>query len=105
MMPHVVQPGGGGGKFRVRYTVRRKHNILAAVKQLIMTEGMTLQKVAAELCVSHPNLMKWTVKGIGNINSLDKIIKSKRKAPHRGLLGQLKLLEDALLWYIFELRE
>ena len=40
-MPRVVQPGGGGGKIRVRYTVRRKHGLIAASKQLV-AEGMTL---------------------------------------------------------------
>ena len=78
-MPHVVLPGGGGGK------------ILAAAKRL-MAEGMTLQKAAAELCVSHSNLVKWIAKGIGDIDSLDKILKSKRKATHKGPLDQLKSL-------------
>ena len=72
-MPCIVQPGGGGGKIRLRYTARRKHGILAAAKWLV-AEGMTLRKAAAELCVSYSNLVKWTEKGIGNINSLDKIL-------------------------------
>ena len=66
---------------------------------------MALQKATTELCVSHSNLVKWTVKGIGNINSLDKILKSKKKATHKGPLSQLKSLDDALLRYIFELRK
>ena len=103
-MPCIVQPGGGGGNIHVRYTARRKHGILDAAKWL-MAEGMTLQKATAELRVSHSNLVKWTAKGIGDIDSLDKILKSKRKATHKGPLGQLKLLEDALLRYIFELRK
>ena len=89
-------------KIRVCYTTCRKHGILAAAKWL-MAEGMRLQKAATELGVSHSNLVKWTAKGIGNINSLDKILKSKKKATHKGPLGQLKLLEDALLCYIFKL--
>jgi hypothetical protein len=70
-----------------------------------MAEGMTLRKATAELHVSHSNLMKWTAKGIGDIDSLDKILKSKRKTTHKGPLGQLKSMEDALLRYIFELHE
>ena len=64
-----------------------------------------LLMAVAELGVSHSNLVKWTAKGIGDINSLDKILKSKKKATHKGPFGQLKLLEDTLLHYIFELRE
>jgi len=29
-MPRVIQPGGGGGKMRVRYTVRGKRGLIAA---------------------------------------------------------------------------
>ena len=68
-----------------------------------MAEGITLQKAVAELRVSHSNLVKWTAKGIGNIDSLDKILKSRKKSAANGTLGQLKLLEDALLHYIFKL--
>ena len=103
-MPRAVQPGGGGGKIRVRYTACRKHGILAVAKRL-MVEGMMLQKAMAELRVSHSSLVKWTAKGIGDIDSLDKIFKSKRKATHKGPLGQLKLLEYALLHYIFKLHK
>ncbi len=66
-----------------------------------------MQKAVAELCLSHSNLVKWTAKanGIGNIYSLDNILKSKKKATHKGPLSQLKLLEDALLHLIFELHK
>ena len=101
-MPHVVQPSGGGGRILVRYTPRRKHGLIAASKWLV-AEGMTLQKATAELRVSHSNLAKRTAKGIGNINSPDKILKSKKKSTGNGPLGQLKSLEDALLRYIFKL--
>jgi hypothetical protein len=40
-MTCVVQPGGDGGKTRVRYTARRKHGLIAASKRLV-AEGMTL---------------------------------------------------------------
>ena len=59
----------------------------------------------AELHVSHSNLVKWTAKGIGNFDSMDKILKFKKKLTGNGPLGQLKSLEDALLHYIFKLRE
>ena len=49
MMPRVIQPGGGGGKMRVRYTARRKRGLVAASKRM-QSEGMTL----GELCVTPP---------------------------------------------------
>ncbi len=103
-MPRVIQPSGGGGKIRVRYTPHRKHGLIAASKRLV-AEGMTLQKAMAELRVSHSNLAKWTAKGIGKIDSLDKILKFQKKSISNGPLSQLKSLEDTLLCYIFELRE
>jgi hypothetical protein len=33
-MPRVLQPGGGGGKMRVRYTARRKRGLVAASKRM-----------------------------------------------------------------------
>jgi hypothetical protein len=53
MMPRVIQPGGGGGKMRVRYTVRRKLGLVAASKRM-QAEGMTL----GELCVTTPPFQK-----------------------------------------------
>jgi hypothetical protein len=48
-MPRVIQPGGGGGKMRVRYTARRKRGLVAASKHM-QTEGMPL----GELRVTTP---------------------------------------------------
>ena len=48
-MPRVIQPGGGGGKMRVRYTTRRKRGLVAALKRM-QVEVMTL----GELCVTTP---------------------------------------------------
>ena len=62
---------------------------------------MMLQKAAAELRVSATNISKWAAQGIGKIDSLDKILKSRKKVALTGPISQLKLLEDA----IFELRE
>ena len=47
-MPRVLQPGGGGGKMRVRYTARRKRGLVATSKRMI-AEGMTLRAAAEEL--------------------------------------------------------
>jgi hypothetical protein len=52
-MPHVIQPGGGGGKMRVRYNARRKHGIIATSKRM-MAEGMTLRATASELVLPPP---------------------------------------------------
>jgi hypothetical protein len=78
-MPRAVQPGGGGGKMRVHYTARRKRGLLAASKRM-MAEGMTLRAAADELRVSHVNLSKWASQGMGEIDRLDKILRSKKKA-------------------------
>jgi hypothetical protein len=52
-MPRVIQPGGGGGKMRVRYTARRKRGLVAASKRM-QAEGMTLHAAASELRVTPP---------------------------------------------------
>jgi hypothetical protein len=56
-MPRVIQPGGGGGKMRVRYTPCRKHGLVAASKRM-QAEGMTL----GELCVTTPTRQKFNPK-------------------------------------------
>ncbi len=89
---------------RVRYTARRKRCLVAASEHL-QAEGRSLHDAAAELCVSPTNLSKWALQGIGEINSLDKILKSKKKAALTGPTSQLKPIKDALLHYIFELRK
>ncbi len=52
-MPRIIQPGGGGGKMRVRYTMRRKRGIIATSKRM-MAEGMTLRAAASELVLPPP---------------------------------------------------
>jgi hypothetical protein len=52
-MPRIIQPGGGGGKLRVRYTARRKRGIIATLKRM-MAEGMTLRAAASELVLPPP---------------------------------------------------
>jgi hypothetical protein len=66
---------------------------------------MTLLAAAEELCVSAANLSKWASQGMGEIDHLDKILRSKKKAALTGPSSQLKAIEDGLLRYIFEKRE
>ena len=103
-MPRVLQPGGGGGKMRVRYTARRKRGLVATSQRMI-AEGMTLRAAAEELRVSVTNLSRWTLQGMGEVDRLDKILRSKKKAALTGPSSQLKAIEDGLLRYIFEKRE
>ena len=56
-MPRVIQPGGGGGKMCVRYTVRRKRGFVAASKRM-QAEGMMLHSAVSELRVTPPPLKK-----------------------------------------------
>jgi len=104
-MPRVVQPGGGGGKMRVRYTARRKRGLVATVKRIMAEEGKTLRAAAEELCVSAANLSKWAPQVMGKIDRLDKILRSKKKAALTDPSSQLKAIEDDLLRYIVEQRE
>jgi hypothetical protein len=76
-MPRVLQPGGGGGKMRVCYTARRKRGLVAASKRM-QAEGMSLCAAAEELRVSAANLSKWASRGMGEIDRLDKILRSKK---------------------------
>jgi hypothetical protein len=75
-MPRVLQPGGGGGMMRVRYTARRKRGLVAASKR-----------------------------GRSRSPGLDKILRSKKKVALTGPSSQLKAIEDGLMRYIFEKRE
>ncbi len=90
---------------RVRYTARRKRGLVATAKRLMAEEGKTLRAAAEELRVSAANLSKWASKGMGEIDRLDKILRSKKKAALTGPSSQLKAIEGDLLRYIFEERE
>jgi len=68
-------------------------------------EGKTLRATAEELCVSVANLLRWVLHGMGKIDHLDKILRSKKKAALTGPSSQLKAIEDELLHYIFEKHE
>ncbi len=89
---------------RVRYTARRKRGLVATSKRM-MAEGMTLRAAASELRVSAANHSKWASQGMGEIDRLDKILRSKKKVALTGPSSQLKVIEDGLLRYIFEKRE
>jgi len=68
---------------RVRYTARRKRGLVATAKRM-MAEGKTLRAAADELRVSHANLSKWASQGMGEIDRVDKILRSKKKAALTG---------------------
>ena len=84
----------------VHYTTRRKRGLIATYKRM-QAEGLLLHAAAEELCVSAANLSRWALQGLSEIDRLDKIVRSKKT----GTVSQLKAIEDALLRYIFELRE
>ena len=52
-MPRVIQPGGGGGKMRVRYTARRKCGLVVAYKRM-QAEGMSLHATASDCVLTPP---------------------------------------------------
>jgi hypothetical protein len=57
-------------------------------------------------CVLAPPIFRsGALQGLGEINCLDKILRSKKKSALTGPVSQLKAIKDALLRYIFELRE
>ena len=93
-MPRVVQPGGGGGKMRVRYTARRKRGLVATAKRMMAEEGKMLHAATEELRVSVANLSRWVLQGMGEIDRLDKILRSKKKSALTGPFSQLKAIED-----------
>ena len=70
----------------MRYTARRKHGLVAASKRM-QTKCMTLRAAASALRVSVANLSKWASQGIGEIDHLDKIHRSKKKAALTGLVS------------------
>ena len=64
-----------------------------------------MHAAVSELRVSATNLLKWVSQGVGEIDHLDKILRSKKKAADGGPLSQVKAIEGALLRYIFEYHE
>ena len=88
----------------MRDTARRKRGLVATAKRM-MAEGVSLRAAVSELRVSAANLSKWASQGMGEIDRLDKILRSKKKAALTGPSSQLKAIEGDLLRYIFEQRE
>ena len=70
-----------------------------------MGEGKSMRVAASELHVSVANLSRWALEGVGEIDHLDKVLRSKKKAALPGPPSQLKAIEAALLRFIFEYRE
>ena len=64
-----------------------------------------MRVAASELRVSVANLSRWALEGVGEIDHLDKVLRSKKKAALPGPPSQLKAIEAALLRFIFEYRE
>ena len=85
---------------RVRYTARRKRGLVATAKRMMAEEGKTLRAASEELCVIVANLLRWVLQGMGKIDCLDKILRSKKKAALTGPASQLKAIEDGLMRYI-----
>ena len=63
----------------MRYTARRKHGLIATAKRMKVEEGKTLRAAAEELCVSVANLLRRVLQGMGKIDHLDKILRSKKR--------------------------
>jgi hypothetical protein len=70
-------------------------------------QGMTIQKATECLGIAHSLTVDWKKQWLawGGDDPIIPLIKSKKKATHAGLLGQLKSIEANLLHAIFELRE
>ena len=64
-----------------------------------------MRVAASELRVSVADLSRWALEGVGEIDHLDKVLRSKKKAALPGPPSQLKAIEGALLRFIFEYRE
>ncbi len=87
---------------RVRYTAQRKLALLTMAKCLRDEEGISLHKFAEHVQVSSGEvggaLQPWQ-------RSHQGAAENQKKTIHPGPLGQLKLLKEALLKYIFKKRK
>jgi hypothetical protein len=91
---------------RVRYTVCRKLGLLAPAKSIMDEEGVSLHRAAERLQVAHSLIVKWQQEQAADVEDpILTMLKSKKKSIHPGPLGQLKPLQNTLLWYVFEQRE
>ncbi len=86
----------------MRYIAGCKLALLTMAKHLQDEEGDLLRKSMERVQVSASLLTRWVeLFSLGN-NPIEALLKTKKKSVHPGPLGQLKLLEAALLWYIFK---
>jgi hypothetical protein len=100
-MTHFIQPGGILRWMRVRCTARHKLALLTMAKRLQDEEGILLCKSTERVQLSALLLTRWVeLFSLGN-DPIKALLKTKKKSVHPGPLGQLKLLEEALLQYIF----
>lgn len=102
-MPRVVPRGGFSGLVRRRYTARHKLALLTRVGRLQAAEGITLNNAALRLGVSASLLSKW--KAVMGNAGVPLSHSMRKKSAHDGPIGQFAHIEDALLVFIFELRE
>jgi hypothetical protein len=104
-MPKVIQPSGLLQKRHVRYTARLNLSLLSSAMCNLEEEGVSLWQVSKRLQVAHSLFVKWQQQQATDIDPILAMPKSRRKANCAGPLVQLKPLEDALLWYVFEQHE
>ncbi len=104
-MPRLVPLGGVLRRMHVQYTAWRKLAILTMAKHLQDEEGILLCKSMERVQVSALPLMRWAELFSLSNNPIKALLKTKKKSVHPGPLGQLKPLEEALPWYIFEQRK
>jgi hypothetical protein len=104
-MPRILQPGGLLLKMGAHYTARRKLGLLALAKHIQEEEGLSLRQASEQLMVCHSLLVRWQKQQVTEGDPILAMLKSRRKANCAGPLVQLKPLEDALLWYVFEQRK
>ncbi len=96
-MLHLVQPGGVSRWMHVRYTAWCKLALLTMAKHFQDEEGILLRKSAERVQVSASLLTRWAKLFSLRNNPIKALLKTKKKSIHPGPLGQLKLLEEALL--------
>ena len=103
-MPRIVHAAGMGGfsgRMRRRYTARQSMGIVVRARCMQETEGITWRSAALRLGVSHSLLSKWSKRHV----EVGKVAFLKKKSVCTGPLGQLKVIEEPLLRFIFEMRE
>lgn len=88
---------------RRRYAARHKMALLTRVARIQVLEGITLRNAALRLGVSVSLLSRWRSVMDNTVVPLSHSM--TKKSLHEGPLSQFAEIEDALLMFIFELRE